>query len=334
MSAEVTIIVPVYNIEHYLAETLDSILAQTYTNWVCLLVNDGSTDESQRVIDCYCSQDKRFKGFFKRNERSADLVRKYAIQYVETEWVMPIDGDDVIVPEYIERMVQRQIETGADLVMSRFVGCVNGINGVDYMTPDQFFDMSQVLEGRQVCIDNIGGWTSSLNGALYRKSLTEGVLFGPYMNSDEFSQRLIEYNANKVAFCDVRYLYRSNDGTSTKVSVRMFDRTLVDMQLEQFVCDYFPERDDKVKALAWQRLFNLIYLTADYKIHRNEFTSEEREKALMILRQSYFALNRRVIRTVAPVQTLMLTHSFLLFSLIATAYVRYKRSHGGKYFYR
>jgi len=330
----VTIIVPLYNAEKYLAETLDSIINQTFSDWVCLLVNDGSTDSTQYIIDAYCNKDRRFRGLHKDNEKSADLVRKFAMQYVETEWVMPIDGDDVIVPDYVERMWLRQKESMADIVMSRLVGCVHGIEGVSYMMPNASFDMSRVLSGKQVCINNIGGWNASLNGALFKRSLIDGVLFGSYMNSDEYSQRMIEYNAQRVAFCDVRYLYRNNVGTSRNVSVRMFDRTLVDMQLEQFVYDQFPERDDKIKAIAWQRLFNLIYLTADYNIHREEFTAEERMKAKAILRQSYNAINRHTARLAAPFQSLLLMHSFALFNVLATFYVRYKRSHGGTFFYR
>jgi len=332
--ANVTIIVPIYNAEKYLAETLDSILAQSYQDWVCLLVNDGSTDNSQNIIDEYCNIDDRFCGLKKANEKSADLARQYAFQFVETNLVMPIDGDDVIVPDYIEEMVKRQSVTNADLVISRFVGCVNEVSGVGYIKPNESFDMSQILSGKQICIDNIGGWSFSFNGSLYKTQLIDGVLFGPYMNSDELSQRLTEYNAEKVSFCDVCYLYRNIIGTSREISVRMFDRTLVDIQIEQLVYDKFPDRDDKIKALAWQRLFNLIYLTADYNIHKSKFSKDEQVHAYSILQKSYKALNRKTSKTVAPLQTLMLTHSFSLFSTLATLYVKYKRSHGGKFYYR
>jgi len=330
----ITIIIPVFNIASYLPDCLDSIIAQTYQNWNCILINDGSTDDSQKVIDAYCHKDSRFNAYHKNNEKSADLARKYAFQFVKTEWVMQIDGDDVIVLDYLERMIQRQIETSSDMVLSRFIGCLQDVEGVNFVCPNENFDMNQVLPGYQVCIDNIGGWSSSINGALYKLSLIDNVFFGPYMNSDEYSQRLIEFNATRVAFCDVQYLYRNNIGTSLQVSVRMFDRTLVDIQLERFVYDFFPERKDKIIAMAWQRLFNLIYLTADFCINKDAFAKDEQEKAEYILKESYKALNRKSVRIAAPVHALMLAQSFKLFSRLATYYVRYKRSHGGNYFYR
>jgi len=332
--ANVTIIVPIYNAEKYLAETLDSILAQTYHDWVCLLVNDGSTDYSQNIIEEYCKIDIRFRGLQKENEKTVDFTRRYALQHVSTEWVINIDADDYVEPLYLEKLVRRQSETGADAVVPQLIGCVNELEGNSYYTPLQSFDKSQVISGKDACLMTLGGWGISANVMLYRRKLAKDEYFGPYMNSDEYSQRLIVYQAAKVVFSDAEYRYRNNIGTSRKVSVRMFDRTLVDMQLEQFVYENFPDRDDKIKALAWQRLFNLIYLTADYHIHKYEFSKDEQEKAQAILRRSYKALNRKTARTVAPVQALMLTHSFPLFSVLATLYVRYKRSRGGKFYYR
>lgn len=331
---KITIIIPVYNIEKYLSETLDSILAQTYTEWSCIIVNDGSTDNSQKIIDEYCERDSRFRSLVKENEKSADLARKYALKYVDTEFVIYIDGDDVIETCYVEKLIERQIETDADIVMARLIGCENDIKGVSYMIPVVNFDMTQILRGKQVCIDNFGGWTSSLTGALFKKHLISNVNFGPYMNSDEFSQRQIEYNADKVAFCDVKYLYRNNIGTSLKISVRMFDRTLVDIQLEDFINKYFSDRIDKKKKLAWQRLFNLVYLTADYNINRIQFTEEEQCKIIKILKYSFKLLNIKLLLRVAPLQTLMAMFNYDIFSYLSTLYVKYKRSHGGNFYYR
>ncbi len=335
MNPQVSIIVPVYNAQSYLRECLDSILKQTYTNWVCYLVNDGSTDESQSIIDAYINKDKRFVPLNKQNERSADLARKFAIDRIQTDWIMHVDSDDVIVPDFIEKMVQRQEETGADIVAARVIGCAHGIEGEEYRFPNHSFDMEQVLIGKEACILNFGGWTWSANaGILYRNSLTRNVMYGGYMNSDEFSQRQLSYYADKVAFCDVKYLYRANEGTSDKVSVRIFDRTLVDMQLEQFLIDNFPERKDKIKALTWQRLFNLIYLVADYNLHNEEFTDEEKMHIEQILRTSYRALNRIKTIVYVPFHAWMTLLVYPLFSKMAICYVTYKRNHGGQYYYR
>lgn len=332
-SIDLTIIVPVYNASRYLRECLDSILIQTYKDWECVVVNDGSTDDSQVIIDEYCAKDYRFSCLIKGNERSAAKAREYGMAHTQSKWVAFIDADDVIAPNFYERIIKRQQETNAEVVTGYLIKCKNELDGEDWRLPHKDFDMTQILSGRECCLMTIGGWNIGGMGIALR-SLYNGLSGGSYMNSDEYLSRAFLLQVKIHAFADAKYYYRNNIGTSDSISVRMFDRTLVDMQLEQFVYDNFSEREDKINALAWQRLFNLIYLTADYNIHKKEFTKEEQEKAYKILRKSYKALNRKTARKVAPIQSLMLTHSFTLFSLLATIYVKYKRSQGGKFYYR
>lgn len=330
---DLTIIVPVYNAAKYLRECLDSICAQTYFEWKCVCVNDGSTDNSQDIIEEYCKSDSRFTYMIKDNEGSAAKARYFAIERISSKWIMSIDADDAIEPMFLEKIIKRYWETGADCVTGRLIRCEHELEGEVWRLPMNDFDMDQILSGRECCLRMLGGWTIGGKGIGLRERALK-IKPGPYMNSDEFNQRQASLLTDRHAFVDAHYYYRANTATSYGISVRMFDRTLVDMQLEQFVYDNFPEREDKIRALAWQRLFNLIYLTADYNIHKKEFTSEEREKAVEILRRSYRALNRRTARQAAPFHALLLAHSFALFNILATAYVRYKRSHGGAFYYR
>lgn len=330
---DLTIIVPIYNASQYLRACLDSIRTQTFKEWKCVLVNDGSTDNSQEIIDEYCKQDVRFSCLIKGNERSAAKARYYALECITSEWVLFVDADDSIEPYFLEKIIKRYWETGADCVTGYLIGCARELDGEDWRLPEKSFDMNQILSGRECCLLTLGGWKIGGTGIIKRSTAIQ-IKPGPYMNSDEFGDRELSLLVNRHAFTDAKYYYRKNVGTSDRVSIRMFDRTLVDMQLEQFVYDNFPERKDKILALAWQRLFNLIYLTADFNIHIKEFTPEEQEKVQSILLTSYNAINRKTSRKAAPLQSLMLTHSFKLFNVLATIYVKHKRSHGGKFYYR
>lgn len=68
MKNRINIIIPVYNAFAYLGECLECIRNQSSKDWICYLVNDGSTDNSQLIIDEYCMQDERFEGLYKENE--------------------------------------------------------------------------------------------------------------------------------------------------------------------------------------------------------------------------------------------------------------------------
>ncbi len=91
-----SVIVPVYNVEKYLAECLDSILNQTLREIEILVIDDGSTDSSADIIRKYASRDKRIKAFFKENGGLSD-ARNYGLDRVTGKFVTFIDSDDVLL---------------------------------------------------------------------------------------------------------------------------------------------------------------------------------------------------------------------------------------------
>ena len=95
MNKKITVFMPVYNSERYLKEAIDSILNQSYKNFELLIINDGSTDRSQEIIDKYVNLDSRFKGYIKKNGGLSD-ARNYGLKYVNSEYVMFIDSDDFV----------------------------------------------------------------------------------------------------------------------------------------------------------------------------------------------------------------------------------------------
>ncbi len=94
----VSIIIPVFNREEVLAETLDSVLVQSYIHWECIVVDDGSTDNSSLIIGEYCKKDPRFK-FFNRPEiniKGASACRNYGFQQSQGQFIQYLDSDDIL----------------------------------------------------------------------------------------------------------------------------------------------------------------------------------------------------------------------------------------------
>lgn len=115
----ISIIVPVYNVEPYISKCLDSIIVQTYQDWECVLVDDGSTDGSGAICDEYAMKDNRFVVVHKQNEGVAK-ARITAYEHSKGELITFIDSDDYISPEYLEKLSKPILEQDADMVSCNY----------------------------------------------------------------------------------------------------------------------------------------------------------------------------------------------------------------------
>lgn len=119
MSSLVSIIVPVYNVERYLAECIDSLLLQTYKNIEIILVDDGSSDSSGKICDQYSISNLMVKVIHKKNE-GAGKARNSGIEIATGKFVMFVDSDDYLDKNFIEDLMNKIILFNADTVISGF----------------------------------------------------------------------------------------------------------------------------------------------------------------------------------------------------------------------
>lgn len=101
MDSKISIIVPCYNQARYLDDCLQSVLDQTYQNWECIIVNDGSPDNTAEVAEKWTQKDARFRYIFKENG-GLSSARNAGIEVAKGEWILPLDSDDRIGNQYIE----------------------------------------------------------------------------------------------------------------------------------------------------------------------------------------------------------------------------------------
>ena len=107
MTSLISIIIPTYNRAHLIVETLNSILAQTYTSWECIVVDDGSTDDNEKIIQEYIIRDSRFQ-FHKRPEskiKGANSCRNFGFELSKGEYIKWFDSDDVMLPNLLEKQI-------------------------------------------------------------------------------------------------------------------------------------------------------------------------------------------------------------------------------------
>lgn len=113
----ISIIIPIYNTEKYLRRCLDSVLTQTYKDFECILVDDGSTDASGKICDEYAAKDNRFKVFHKRNG-GVSSARNLGLDNANGEYIAFCDADDYVEKNWIEVFAANIV--GRDLVVSSF----------------------------------------------------------------------------------------------------------------------------------------------------------------------------------------------------------------------
>ena len=116
----VTIVVPVYNVAPYLGQCLESIRAQTYPHFQCILVNDGSTDNSGAICRAAADRDSRFL-LIERENAGVSQARNAALELAEGEYLQFADGDDYLAPEATATFVHTAQATGCDLAVSHFI---------------------------------------------------------------------------------------------------------------------------------------------------------------------------------------------------------------------
>lgn len=330
---KISIVIPVFNAEKFLVETLDSVKKQTFTDFECVIVNDGSTDNSLEIINSYVQSDQRFKAFTIPNSGCANIPIQFGITYTDSDLIMIIGHDDVLENTCLRLQYQKLIETNSDIVILTLVGCLNELEGELYKLPLDSFDKQQVLSGHQACSLTIGRWQISCNGMLFKKELYKDIPTGQYMNSDELSSRYLLFNAERVSFSKARYIYRNhNSSISRKFSPRLFERLLVDLQLEDFVIKNFGKESIESKRIRNTRLFNMIYLQYDFFKYKNQFKDEKQKEIANNFRKVYNSQNLVLLRKELPfVLSILFASNYITFKISSFVYVAFKDRKGRKY---
>lgn len=119
MRGKISIIVPVYNVEKYLSQCIESIINQNHKNIEIILVNDGSTDKSGDICDKYSLKDNRIKVIHKKNE-GVSIARNTGLKVATGEYIAFVDGDDLVDKDIYTRLINVINNSKYDLVMCRF----------------------------------------------------------------------------------------------------------------------------------------------------------------------------------------------------------------------
>lgn len=223
MNPLISIIIPSYNRENLISETLDSILAQTYTNWECIIIDDRSTDGTNAIIEGYSNSDNRFVTVSKPLElkQGASVSKNLGLLMARGEYIQFLDSDDILSWNKLERQIdilKNEDEKAISVcITSNFKEIYDDVildnQRKDYRNFDNSEDYFEL-------IGKIGGYYAP-ESFLISKQL---INFSGYWNENltlnddgEFFFRII-YNSNKIVFISDTFVrHRKNTGDNLSI---------------------------------------------------------------------------------------------------------------------
>lgn len=205
----ISIIIPVYKVEKYIRECLNSILNQTYTDWEALLIDDGSPDNSGAICDEYAVKDSRFRVFHKPNG-GVSSARNMGITKAQGDYISFVDSDDMLLPNALEICMRAVMENRLDLLQFGFTRSWD-------VLPDSPKQCGTILDSHEFLKTkhNVCVW----GGCIRRDILvTNKILFVEGMKFAEdqlFVLHSIRNSKRLMRLEDKLYYYRDNSESAT-----------------------------------------------------------------------------------------------------------------------
>lgn len=210
MKEKISIIIPVYNVAHYLPRCMESVINQTYTNLEIILVDDGSIDESGKICDTYAQKDKRIKVIHKKNGGLSD-ARNKGLKIATGRYIGFVDSDDYIDKDMYELLYKIIYAYNADIAECRIRDIwdeedIKKSNKSDTEIIEQFDTLSALEElilSRKFKVN--------VYNKIYKRELLNGIEF-PFkkINEDEFWTYKIFAKAEKIICCDTYKYYHTH----------------------------------------------------------------------------------------------------------------------------
>lgn len=265
----ISVIVPIYNMEKLMRKCLDSILAQTFQNYECLLINDGSKDGSSAICDEYAAKDARFKAFHKPNGGLSD-ARNYGLAHAKGEYTIFFDPDDWVDEDCLKDMYAKAQEANADMVIC------------DYINEDEYSSKyckqePTSLKSEDVLRDMITGnlygftWNKLLKRDMYSRFDLQYTV-GMYGCEDQYTMCRLLKNTIRIAYVPIAFYHYMHYGLDSLS--RHYDETTYqhDLRIRELFVEIVKE-DENLKKIAWEEK-SLYIATRAFKYGQKCFSNK------------------------------------------------------------
>ena len=269
---EVSIIVPVYNVEKYLNKCISSILEQSFTDFELILVDDGSKDNSGRICDEYKDRDSRIKVMHQGNG-GLSAARNIGIELSEGRYVTFIDSDDFIHPNMLETLYNNILESEAEISICDYHLVYEG-KEISPKVGDNNTRLYTNIEGVKRIVEKSEASMIIACSKLYRRSLFCDIRFpAGKCHEDEFVTYKLFYKSSKIVVTEAKlyyYLKRSNSITGSTYSIKRLEKLEA---LEEAIMFFKNENNKELTNLAeFRYLLNIqiAFYRVKYEMNHNK----------------------------------------------------------------
>lgn len=255
----ISVIIPVFNAERYLAACLDSVLSQSYRNIEVIVIDDGSSDFSLKILDSYAEKDDRVKVYTQSNQGQSE-ARNHGLNVATGEFISFVDADDKLLPDALEILMSALQKNDVDIVEGKFIYGESdlpyhfkGKIEIDILSPEEA--IQRVLYQKDML--------PSVSGKLFKTYLFEGIRFTKgliYEDLDIFYK--VFERSRKIAYINRPvYFYRNNIlSTINTWNSRRLDVLRVTENIENYIAQKYPDILPAAKNRRLSANFNMFAL--------------------------------------------------------------------------
>lgn len=261
---EISVIVPVYNVENYLDQCIQSILNQSFPKFELILINDGSTDRSGEICERYAKKDDRITLIHQEN-KGLSMARNKGLKVATGEYITFVDSDDSIHSALLNTLYSNLMEHQADISIVNYQSVVKNAVPENIRVKNNVKVLDNITAVNKVVGKNETNMIIAM-GKLYKSNLFDGIQYpqGKY-HEDEFVTYRLLYQAKKVVISGAKlyyYIQRKDSITGNSYSLKRLEK----LEGLNEAIDFFEEKNEKELKIKAKIRYLLNIQIAYYRV--------------------------------------------------------------------
>ena len=282
----VSIIVPIYNVEQYLAECLESLVNQTLQDIEIICVNDASLDKSKDIAEQYAMHDSRVRVVSHVKNRGLGPARNTGVENATAPYIMFVDSDDVVTTNMAEKLYSEMISKHVDMVWCNIGGMSDdgAIRKKGTEIPIGVFSPTDILADSQLYQILLPSWNK-----LYKKELIHDVKQMPIVSEDQPFLAVVLGRCERISvIADTLYYYRNRQGTLSKPKLHTAKSWDAFFYSHQLFFELLPNTigERAIKMQCIKRYFSLFWRIYTFKLTTQDTWQEQQQSIYKHLKQN------------------------------------------------